>query len=91
MAAKETITEKYRTVFGTPTGQEVLADILGGMGYFTPEEDLPGAHALRNEAKQIIEKCGIGLMTGRNRNRFVEQLFELPYENKEQESINGNE
>lgn len=87
----ETMTEKYRTVFGTPTGQEVLADVLTELGYFTPEVDAPGAYAMRNVAKKMIEKCGISLMTGRNRNRFVEQLFELPYENKEQESINGNE
>lgn len=54
------LTEKYRTVFGTPTGQEVLADILVNelhFGCFLNEA--LGDIALNNAAIGVLSKMGI--------------------------------
>lgn len=78
MAKHKSIVEKYRIVFGTETGKEVLTDILAGMGFFHLEEISPEALALHNQAKIILQKCG--LLNYRKREELLDSWFKLPFE-----------
>ena len=71
-----TLTDKYRAVFGTPEGREVLQDILDSCNYFSLE--MPGVDnlILHNFAKSLLAKCGI--LTIKKKGYFLQALFSLP-------------
>lgn len=70
------ITENYRAVFGTETGQKVLADILDSLNYFSAVEPAADNLILHNKAKEILAKCGI--LEERNKEKIIGELFKLP-------------
>jgi len=76
--AGHNIIEKYRIVFGSQTGREVLADILASMGYFQLEDVSPEGLVLHNQAKIILQKCG--LLNYQQRVDLLEAWFSLPFE-----------
>jgi len=53
------IKEKYKAVFSTVTGKEVLIDILLGMAWLDREATSPEALAVHNARKTIMRKCGM--------------------------------
>ncbi len=75
MAEPKSLTEKYRLVFDSPTGREVLVDLLAGMGFFQLEETSPEALVLHNQAKIIMQKCGF--FEYENWNDLIDGWFRL--------------
>lgn len=66
----------YRRVFGTSHGNEVLADILDELGFFsTTDEGNPGDVALLNFARRLLIKCGLGFDTAAERVTVTESLL----------------
>ena len=51
--------DEYRAVFESDVGRKVLAHILTEMGYFKVGNTSPEALALNNQAKRILECCGV--------------------------------
>jgi hypothetical protein len=81
----------YRTCFSTNYGKLVLGNILIDAGYFDTELKTSEQIAVENFAKGILKKvlggdpdktpmCEPSLVGG-----FVDKLFELPVENKNEE------
>ena len=57
---KESIEPKYRSIFGSPMGREVLADILTECHFgSTLNPDNPAQVAEHNIGVMILAKCGI--------------------------------
>lgn len=76
-----TLTDKYRSVFNTPDGQEVLQDILDSCNYFSLEEPGVDTLILHNFAKSLLAKCGI--LTIKNKGYFLQALFKIPVDDPE--------
>lgn len=82
--------DEYRAVFTTGNGRRVLTHILTEMGYFKIVQSTPEATALNNQAKRLLENCGmLKRMTGprdaaavKNYESIVNALFNVPM-NKE--------
>jgi len=51
--------EAYRTVFGTPEGEEVLADILNICGYFDRVFEDPSGMVRMDVAREILFRSGV--------------------------------
>lgn len=49
---------RYRRVFDTPEGREVLKDILFDLRFFSLQLSGPEETALHNAAHRILRKCG---------------------------------
>lgn len=79
-----TLTQKYRTAFGTPDGREVLTDILDKCGYFSMSAPSTDNLILYNLAKLILANCGV--MTINNKSNVVDALMSIPYEDIEKET-----
>ena len=79
-----TLTQQYRTVFGTDEGRAVLTDILDKCGYFSMTAPGTDNLILYNLAKLILANCGV--MTINNKRNVTDALMSLPYEDIEKEN-----
>jgi hypothetical protein len=85
----DNLTAKYRSVFQTDLGKEVLADILTDLGFFEPNDDsnttvIITKEALRDYGLALLMKCGMN-----NQKKATEMLLNAyvaePEINKESE------
>jgi len=82
--------DEYRAVFGSDTGRRVLTHILCEMGYFRIGQTTPEAIALNNQAKRILESCGMltrmknpqDMAAVQNFEDIVNALFNVPRTDK---------
>lgn len=73
---------KYRMVFASQIGQEVLLDLLTELGYFDEVVEDHDALVLQNFAKRILKKCMI--LKEVNKKLFVEELFNKSVPDREE-------
>jgi hypothetical protein len=64
---------KYRHLFGTPQGQEVLADMLEDLCWFDELTDDPEIIARHSYAVELLKICKI--FTEVNKKLLVQELF----------------
>lgn len=72
---------KYRLLFRTEMGMEIVADMMLDLGVLDGTDDTPGAIALRNYGLRFLHKCGI--LQDHNIRGIIRKLFELPVRNLE--------
>jgi len=73
----------YRSVFGTPEGQRVLAHMLQDMGFFADNVNTEEQMILFNYAKTILRRCGVFPDDQKDAPKMelvLQQLFSMPYE-----------
>ena len=76
---EEMVREKYRSIFLTRGGREVLADILNDLGFMVMDVTDPEVVILQNAAKRILEKLGI--WQGHNMKNIMNALLDMQYLN----------
>jgi hypothetical protein len=73
----------YRSVFGTPEGQRVLAHMLQDMNFFADKLREPCDVAVADYAKTILRRCGLfpdSLEDAPQMELVLQHLFSMPYE-----------
>jgi len=76
MTPKDVTIQLYRSVFGGPEGQRVLAHMLWDMGFFYDNVTDPAKVAVANYGKTILRNCGI-FPDGPEQNRLERVIQEL--------------
>ncbi|WBK39936.1 hypothetical protein [Rhodobacteraceae phage LS06-2018-MD07] len=84
--------EIYRSVFSTPEGSEVLADILNFLGYYDRDQPAtPEAMVSINLAREILYRAGVtdhtdpGRMIAITKQLLSMQAAEYPLEDQDEE------
>jgi len=78
METAEEMRSKYRAVFDTPMGAEVLNHMLFEMHFFSDEIQHPYEIALSNYAKRLLWYIGIWDTEYIDNPKLVNKIMELP-------------
>lgn len=73
----------YRSVFGSPEGQRVLAHMLMDMGFFSDNLNEGHQVVLANYAKSLLRRCGLFPDDPKDAPKMelvMQHLFAMPYE-----------
>ena len=74
--------EKWRTVFGSPLGKEVLEEMLIELQFFNTIDPTDVEQvALHNYGKSIMYR--LGFLQDKNVSSIIDDMFKLDYSNKE--------